>query len=101
MDDPKEAKDKWRTARSFWLQGNKPAISGGLVAALAQFAESYLLAASAMARQGLPVSVGTGIFTDTTAYHCGVHGCRTALNGRPWRSCPLPSCAKRTSPRRP
>ena len=66
MDDPEEAKDKWSAARNFRVQGNNPAISG--VAALDQFMGSFLLAASAMARKGIPVSVGTGFLSDTTYY---------------------------------
>ena len=40
MDDTEEAKDEWRTARNFGVEGNNPAISGELVAALGQFKES-------------------------------------------------------------
>ena len=68
MVDPEEAKARWHAARNFRLTGNNPALSGGLDAALEQFKESYGIAASAMTRQGLPVSVGTGVFTDSTGY---------------------------------
>ena len=67
-DGHEEAKDKWRAARAFRAQGNNPATSGGPVAALEQFSEAYLLAASAMARQGLPVSVGTDVFSHTSDF---------------------------------
>ena len=40
MDDPEEAKDKWRAARNFRVKGNNSVTSGGLVAALDQFKES-------------------------------------------------------------
>ena len=53
VDGPEEAKGKWRAAN--------PAALGGPVDALKQFTETCLLAASGIARQGVPVSVGTGV----------------------------------------
>ena len=66
--EPEEAKARWHAARNFRLTSNNPALSGGLDAALGQFKESYRIAASAMTRQGLPVSVGTYVFADSTGY---------------------------------
>ena len=47
---------------------NNPTPLGGLDAALDLFKETYVIAAGAMARHGLPVSVGTYVFADTTEY---------------------------------
>ena len=66
--DREEAKAKWHAARNFRLPGNNPALSGGPEAALNQYTESYELAANAMSRQGLPVSIGSDVFEDLTAY---------------------------------
>ena len=39
MDDPEEAKARWRAARDFRPKNNNPAPSGGMVAALDLFKE--------------------------------------------------------------
>ena len=50
VDDTEKAKAKWNAARNLRPKDNNPAPSGGLVAALDQFTESYVHAASAMDR---------------------------------------------------